>query len=53
VVRVVEEIKKARVKILRKDKWQIEKKLVLKEEKVYMLKIRSGEWRLSSCIMMY
>ena len=43
MVRIVEEMKKARVKVLRKDKWQIEKKLVLKEEKVYMLK--NKEWR--------
>ena len=38
VVRVVEEIKKVEVKVLRKDKQQIEKKLVIKEEKIYMLK---------------
>ena len=43
MVRIVEEMKKARVKVLREDKWQIEKKLVLKEEKVYMLK--NKEWR--------
>ena len=36
VVRVVEEIKKAGVKMLRNKKWQIENKLVLKEEKVYV-----------------
>ena len=36
-------MKKARVKVLREDKWQIKKKLVLKEEKVYMLK--NKEWR--------
>jgi len=35
VVRVVKEIKKIRVKILEGDKWQIEKDLILKEEKVY------------------
>jgi len=29
-------MKKIRVKILREDKWQIEGKLVLKEEKVYI-----------------
>ena len=38
VVRVVEEIKKVEVKVLKKDKQQIEKKLVLKEEKVYVSK---------------
>ena len=34
VVKIVEKIKKVRVKVLREDKWQIEEKLVLKEEKV-------------------
>ena len=38
VVKAVEEIKKARVKVLRNDKWQIENELVLREEKVYVLK---------------
>jgi len=38
VVRVVKEMKKAKVKILQKEKWQIEGDLVLKEEKVYILK---------------
>jgi len=38
VVRVVEEMKKAGVKILQGDKWQIERKLVLKEGKVYIPK---------------
>ena len=38
VVRVVEEIKKAKVKMLQGDKWQIERDLVLKEENVYMPK---------------
>ena len=38
VVRVVEEIKKARVKALKGEEWQIEGDLVLKESKVYMLK---------------
>jgi len=31
-------MKKARVKVLQGDKWQIERDLVLKEEKVYILK---------------
>jgi len=38
VVKVVEKIKKVRVKVLRNNKWQIEGKLVLKEEKIYVLK---------------
>jgi len=35
---VAEEMKKARVKVLRGDKWQVEENLVLKEEKVYVPK---------------
>ena len=38
VVRVVEEIKKAGVKVLREKEWQIERDLMLKEDKVYVLK---------------
>ena len=38
IVRVVEEIKKAGVKMLQGEKWQIEEELVLKEGKVYVLK---------------
>ena len=38
VVRVVEEIKKAGVKVLWGEEWQIEEELVLKEEKVYVPK---------------
>ena len=38
VVRVVEEMKKAGVKVLREDKWQIEGELVLKEGKIYVPK---------------
>ena len=41
IVKVVEKMKKAGVKILRNDEWQIEDKLVLKEEKVYVLKNKS------------
>ena len=41
VVKVVEEMKKAKVKMLRGDEWQIEGDLVLKEGKVYMLKNKS------------
>jgi len=38
IVRVVEQIKKAGVKVLREEEWQIEGDLVLKKEKVYMPK---------------
>jgi len=38
VVKVVEEMKKVEVRVLRGDKWQIDKELVLKEEKVYVSK---------------
>ena len=38
VVKVVEEMKKAGVKVLRNDKWQIEDELVLKERKMYIPK---------------
>jgi len=38
IVRVVEKMKKAGVKEIREEKWQIEGKLVLKEGKVYVLK---------------
>ena len=31
-------MKKAEVKVLRNDEWQIENKLVLKEKKIYVLK---------------
>ena len=40
IVRVVEEMKKAKVKILRGDEWQIEGDLVLKEGNVYVPKNR-------------
>ena len=36
IVRVIEEMKKIGVRILRGDKWQIEGKLVLKEGKIYV-----------------
>jgi len=36
VIKAVEEIKKAGVKVLRNDEWQIEDDLVLKEGKVYV-----------------
>ena len=38
VIKAVEEIKKVRVKMLRNEKWQIEKGLVLKEGRVYVPK---------------
>jgi len=38
VVKIVKEIKKAGVRILRNNKWQIEDKLVLKKKKMYVLK---------------
>ena len=38
VIKAVEEMKKAGVKILRDDEWQIEEGLVLKEGKVYVLR---------------
>ena len=37
---VVKEIKKVGVKTLKGDKWYIERELVLKEEKLYVLKNR-------------
>ena len=38
VVKAVEEMKKAGVKVLRNDKWQIKDDLVLKEGKMYIPK---------------
>ena len=38
VIKVVEEMKKVRVRILRNDEWQIEKGLELKKGNVYVLK---------------
>ena len=38
VIRVIEEMKKAEVKVLRDDKWQIERELVLKEGNIYVIK---------------
>ena len=38
VIKVVEEIKKMEVKVLRDNEWQIEKGLVLKKEKIYVPK---------------
>jgi len=44
VVKAVEEMKKAEIKVLRNDKWQIKDKLALKERKMYVL--RDKELRL-------
>jgi len=41
VVKLVEEMKKARVKVLRNNEWQIENKLVLRKRKVYVSKDKS------------
>ena len=38
VVRIVEEMKKAGVKAVQEEKWWVEKDLVLKERKIYVLK---------------
>ena len=38
VIKVVEEMKKAGIKMLRNEEWQIEEGLVLKERRVYVLK---------------
>ena len=38
VIKAVEEIRKVGVKMLREEEWQIEKGLVLKEKRVYVLK---------------
>jgi len=38
IVKVVEDMKKMEVKVLRNDEWQTKNELVLKEEKVYVLK---------------
>jgi len=38
IVRIVEEMKKVRVKELRGEKWKIEEELVLKEGKIYVPK---------------
>jgi len=38
IIRIVEKVKKARVKILQGEEWQIDRKLVLKERKMYVSK---------------
>jgi len=37
VVKAVEELKKAGIKMLRNEKWMVEEKLVMKEEQIYIL----------------
>ena len=41
VVKMVEEMKKTKIKVLRNNKWQIEDKFILKKRKVYVLKNES------------
>ena len=41
IIKAVKEIKKTRVKVLRNNEWQIEDKLILKKEKVYISKNKS------------
>jgi len=38
IIRIVEKVKKARVKILQGEEWQIDRELVLKERKMYVSK---------------
>ena len=38
VVKMVEEMKKTKIKVLRNNKWQIEDEFILKKRKVYVLK---------------
>jgi len=38
IVRIVEEIKKAGIKAVREEEWQLERDLILKERKVYVPK---------------
>ena len=38
IIKVVEEIKQAEVKILRNEKWQEENRLILRNRKIYVLK---------------
>jgi len=52
VVKVIEEIKKIEVKVLKNNEWQIEDELLLKERKVYVLKMSYAippTWKLHSC----
>ena len=41
VVKMVEEMKKTKIKVLRNNKWQIEDEFILKKRKVYVLKNES------------
>ena len=38
IIKVVEEIKQAEVKILRNEEWQEENRLILRNRKIYVLK---------------
>ena len=38
VVKVVKEIKRTEIQVLREDEWEIRENLVLKKEKIYILK---------------
>ena len=52
VVKVVKEIKKIEVKVLKNNEWQIEDELLLKERKIYVLKMSYAippTWKLHSC----
>ena len=46
-------MKKAEVKELRGKKWQIEKILVLKKGKIYVLKNEGLRVKISGCIIIY
>ena len=52
VVRVVKEMKKAGIRILRGKEWQLEGDLVLKKGKIYVLKYEELRVEIS-CTMMY
>ena len=36
IVKVVEELKRARIKMLKNEEWEIEDRIVMKEEKIYV-----------------
>jgi len=44
VIKAVEEMKKAGVKVLRNEEWQIEEGLVLKEGRVYVLRLQEVDF---------
>ena len=53
MVRIVEEIKKVRVRVLRDNKWEIKEDLVLKEEKVYIPKNKKLKLEVRSYTIIY